>query len=192
MKPCIEEVPINLELLVRCLLGGNGGGGWNYENHKTNLKSFGMGKRKGNKLHQNVTPGKVIKPRPIMWELRTLNKAFPLLNWLQYLKESYLEAAEDLTRTDFMDINCLTYFSHFYADGVLLNGGGAIGLVLLLDGWETCGGALSAISGPVLSSLNPKHRFPRLRYRLFYHRCQLLVRFYRSHNPQHSYSSHLK
>ena len=27
MKPCIEEVPINLELLVRCLLGGNGGGG---------------------------------------------------------------------------------------------------------------------------------------------------------------------
>ena len=116
-----------------------------------------MGKRKGNKLHQNVTPGNVVKPRPIMWELRTLNKAFPLLNWLQYLKESYLEAAEDLTRTDFMDINCLTYFSHFYADGVLLNGGGAIGLVLLLDGWETCGGALSAIWGPVLSSLNPKH-----------------------------------
>ena len=33
MKPYIEEVPINLELLVRCLLGGNGGGGWNYENH---------------------------------------------------------------------------------------------------------------------------------------------------------------
>ena len=151
-----------------------------------------MGKRKGNKLHQNVTPGKVIKPRPIMWELRTLNKAFPLLNWLQYLKESYLEAAEDLTRTDLMDINCLTSFSHFYADGVLLNVGGAIGLVLLLDGWETCGGALSAIWGPVLSSLNPKHRFPRLRYRLFHHRCQLLVRFYRSHNPQHSYSSHLK
>ena len=93
-----------------------------------------MDKRKGNKLHQNVTPGKVIKPRPIMSELRTLNQASPLLNGLLYLKESYLEPAEDLTRTDLMDINCLTYFSHFYADGVLLNGGGAIGLVLLLDG----------------------------------------------------------
>ena len=152
-----------------------------------------MGKRKGNKLHQNVTPGKVIKPRPIMWELRTLNKAFPLLNWLQFLKESYLEAAEDLTRTDFMDINCLTYFSHFYADGVLLNGGGgAIKHVLQMDGRETRGSALSAIRGLLISSLNPKHCFPRLRYRLFHHRCQLLVRFYRSHNPQHSYSSHLK
>ena len=178
---------------MRCLLGGNGGGGWNYENHWTNVKSFGVDKRKGNKLHQNVTPGKVIKPRPIMWELRTLNKAFPLLNWLQFLKESYLEAAEDLTRTDFMDINCLTYFSHFYADGVLLNGGGgAIKHVLQMDGRETRGSALSAIRGLLISSLNPKHCFPRLRYRLFHHRCQLLVRFYRSHNPQHSYSSHLK
>ena len=143
-----------------------------------------MDKRKGNKLHQNVTPGKVIKPRPIMWELRTLNQASPLLNGLLYLKESYLEPAEDLTRTDLMDINCLTYFSHFYADGVLLNGGGAIGLVLLLDRWETRGGALSAIWGPVI--------FPRLHYRLFHHRCQLLVRFHRSHNPQHSNSCHLK
>ena len=26
MKPYIKYVPINLELLVRCLLGGNGGG----------------------------------------------------------------------------------------------------------------------------------------------------------------------
>ena len=44
-----------------------------------------------------------------MWEVRTLNKVSPLLNWLQYLKESYLEPAEDLTRTDLMDINCLTF-----------------------------------------------------------------------------------
>ena len=91
------------------MLGGNGGGGWNYENHWTNLKSFGVDKRKENKLHQNVTTGKVIKPRSIMWEVRTLNKVSPLLNWLQYLKESYLEPAEDLTRTDLMDINCLTF-----------------------------------------------------------------------------------
>ena len=152
-----------------------------------------MDKRKGNKLHQNVTPGKVIKPRPIMWELRTLNQASPLLNGLLYLKESYLEPAEDLTRTDLMDINCLTYFSHFYADGVLLNGGGgAIKHVLQMDGRETRGSALSAIRGLLISSLNPKHCFPRLRYRLFHHRCQLLVRFYRSHNPQHSNLCHLK
>ena len=144
-----------------------------------------MDKGKGNKLHQNVTLGKVIKPRSIMWELRTLNKASPLLNGLLYLKESYLEPAEDLTRTDLMDINCLTYFSHFYADGALLNGGGAAkGLVLLLDGWETRGGALYAIWGPMI--------LPRLRYRLFHHRCQLLVRFYRSYNPQHSNLCHLK
>ena len=134
---------------MRCLLGGNGGGGWNYENHWTNVKSFGVDKRKGNKLHQNVTPGKVIKPRPIMWDSRTFNKALPLLNWLLYLKKSYLEPAEDLRRNDLMDINCLTYFSHFY--GVLLNGGGgAIGDVLFV-GRQTSGGALSAIRGLLIS-----------------------------------------
>ena len=150
-----------------------------------------MDKGNGNKLHQNVTLGKVIKPRPIMWELRTLNKASPLLNGLLCLKESYLEPAEDLRRNDLMDINCLTYFSHFCGGGAI-RGGAIRGDLLLFEGWETRGGALSAIWGLLISSLNPKHCFLRLRCRLFHHRCQLLVRFYRGHNPQHSNSSHLK
>ena len=65
-------------------------------------------------------------------------------------------------------------------------------LSVLLDVGETRRGALSAIWGLVISSLNPKHRFLRFRYRLFHHRCRLLVRFYRSYHLQHSNSSHFK
>ena len=57
---------------------------------------------------------------------------------------------------------------------------------------ETRRGALSAIWGLVISSLNPKHRFLRFRYRLFHHRCRPLIRFYRSYHLQHSNSSHFK
>ena len=106
-----------------------------------------------------------------------------------------------------MDINCLTSFCLFYPDGVLLHGcvtgdvlldafffraflsraflsrafllDVLLGVLLdvLLDGGETRRGALSAIWGLVISSLNPKHRFLHFRYRLFHHRCRLLVRF---------------
>ena len=65
-------------------------------------------------------------------------------------------------------------------------------LSVLLDVGETRRGALSAIWGLVISSLNPKHRFLRFRYRLFHHRCRLLVRFYRSYHLQHSNTNHFK
>ena len=137
------------------------------------------------------------------------------------LKGCYLQA-EDLTRTDRMDINCLTSSCLFCPHGVLLHGcvtGDVlldafffraflsraflsqafllsvlleVLLSVLLDVGETRRGALSAIWGLVISSLNPKHRFLRFRYRLFHHRCRLLVRFYRSYHVQHSNSSHFK
>ena len=65
-------------------------------------------------------------------------------------------------------------------------------LDVLLDGGETRRGALSAIWGLVISSLNPKHRFLRFRYRLFHHRCRPLIRFCRSYHLQHSNLSHFK
>ena len=63
-----------------------GGGGWvelrKPLNQYDNMKSVGGHEGNGNRLHQNVTSGKVIKPTLFLWEVSSLNKAPPLLNWL--------------------------------------------------------------------------------------------------------------
>ena len=72
--------------------GGEGVGGRTTKTTEPNIKSIGVRKRNRSRLHQNVTPGKLIKPRPILWEVSTLNKAPPLLNWLLYFEGMLLRS----------------------------------------------------------------------------------------------------
>ena len=72
--------------------GGGGGEGGTTKTTEPRIKSIGIRNKNGNKLHQNVTPGKLIKPRPILWEESTLNKVPPLLNRLLYFEGMLLRS----------------------------------------------------------------------------------------------------